>query len=83
MKKKVSVPPAGGLGDKPCPICQDKLKSEWSDEEEEWVWWNAVNVEGTVSFFFLQARFHLQVFPFLAHSLIWIAFIALPRNMSR
>ncbi|GAA5997414.1 hypothetical protein JCM5350_003834 [Sporobolomyces pararoseus] len=48
MKKKVSVPPAGGLGDKPCPICQDKFKSEWSDEEEEWVWWNAVNVEGTL-----------------------------------
>ncbi|GAA5890445.1 hypothetical protein JCM16303_007145 [Sporobolomyces ruberrimus] len=48
MKKKVPVPPAGGLGDKPCPICQDKFKSEWSDEEEEWVWWNAVNVEGTL-----------------------------------
>ncbi|GAA5939965.1 Pcf11p [Sporobolomyces koalae] len=48
MKKKVPVPPAGGLGDKPCPICQDKLKSEWSDEEEEWVWWNAVVVEGTL-----------------------------------
>ncbi|GAA5907113.1 Pcf11p [Sporobolomyces salmoneus] len=46
LKKKVSVPPAGGLGDKPCPICQDKFKSEWSDEEEEWVWWNAVNVDG-------------------------------------
>ncbi|GAA5820627.1 hypothetical protein JCM10212_005713 [Sporobolomyces blumeae] len=46
MKRKVPVPPAGGLGDKPCPICQDKLKSEWSDEEEEWVWWNAVVVEG-------------------------------------
>ncbi|GAA5835826.1 hypothetical protein JCM5353_003362 [Sporobolomyces roseus] len=48
MKKKVPVPPAGGLGDKPCPICRDKLKSEWSDDEEEWVWWNAVVVEGTL-----------------------------------
>ncbi|GAA5922991.1 hypothetical protein JCM3775_006213 [Rhodotorula graminis] len=53
-KLKVPVPPAsatsedGGLGDKPCPVCQDKLKSEWSDDEEEWVWWNAVVVDGTL-----------------------------------
>ncbi|GJN90071.1 hypothetical protein Rhopal_003069-T1 [Rhodotorula paludigena] len=47
-KLKVPVPAGGGLGDKPCPICQDKLKSEWSDDEEEWVWWNAVVVDGTL-----------------------------------
>lgn len=58
MKKKVPVPPAGGLGDKPCPICRDKLKSEWSDDEEEWVWWNAVVVEGTV-----RLRFSLVLTP--------------------
>ncbi|GAA5992830.1 hypothetical protein JCM10908_001359 [Rhodotorula pacifica] len=51
QKLKVAVPAAGspeaelGLGDKPCPICQDRFKSEWSDEEEEWVWWNAVVVD--------------------------------------
>lgn len=39
-----------GLGDKPCPICQDRFKSEWSDEEEEWVWWNAVVVDKVVRF---------------------------------
>ncbi|GAA5990252.1 hypothetical protein JCM11641_001799 [Rhodosporidiobolus odoratus] len=51
MKEKVPVPPAGsqeGLGDKPCPICQDRFKSEWSDEEEEWVWWNARVIEGVL-----------------------------------
>lgn len=53
-KQKVPVPAAGsdaaklGLGDKPCPICQDRFKSEWSDDEEEWVWWNATVVEGVV-----------------------------------
>ncbi|GAA6044072.1 hypothetical protein JCM8097_005017 [Rhodosporidiobolus ruineniae] len=53
-KQKVPVPAAGsegahlGLGDKPCPICQDRFKSEWSDEEEEWVWWNATVVDGTL-----------------------------------
>ncbi|GAA6025429.1 hypothetical protein JCM10207_005398, partial [Rhodosporidiobolus poonsookiae] len=55
QKLKVPVPAASGgagaglgLGDKPCPICQDRFKSEWSDEEEEWVWWNAVVVDGTL-----------------------------------
>lgn len=55
QKQKVAVPAAGsaeaelGLGDKPCPICQDRFKSEWSDDEEEWVWWNAVVVDKVVS----------------------------------
>ncbi|GAA5848917.1 hypothetical protein JCM8547_006388 [Rhodosporidiobolus lusitaniae] len=43
---KAKVPVQEGLGGDPCPICQDRFKSEWSDEEEEWVWWNAVVVEG-------------------------------------
>jgi len=55
----VPVPPASAagagesLGDRPCPVCQDKLKSEWSDDEEEWVWWNAVVVDGVVRLQFL------------------------------
>ncbi|GAA5909393.1 hypothetical protein JCM5296_007023 [Sporobolomyces johnsonii] len=49
QKQKVPVGADGqGLGDKPCPICQDRFKSEWSDDEEEWVWWNAVVVDGTL-----------------------------------
>ncbi|GAA5824504.1 hypothetical protein JCM3770_000103 [Rhodotorula araucariae] len=61
-KLKVAVPAAGAagagagagggdgaaLGDAPCPVCRDKLKSEWSDDEEEWVWWNAVVVDGVL-----------------------------------
>ncbi|GAA5914453.1 hypothetical protein JCM6882_003022 [Rhodosporidiobolus microsporus] len=56
LKQCVPVPAAGSsssdtaaggeLGTKPCPICQDRFKSEWSDEEEEWVWWNATVVNG-------------------------------------
>ncbi|BGP49301.1 mRNA 3' end processing factor [Rhodotorula kratochvilovae] len=48
---KVPVPAGEGgaaLGERPCPVCQDKLKSEWSDDEEEWVWWNAVVVDGVL-----------------------------------
>ncbi|BGP17362.1 hypothetical protein JCM10213_003406 [Rhodosporidiobolus nylandii] len=53
LKEKVPVPPSGApgseeLGSKPCPICQDRFKSEWSDEEEEWVWWNARVVDGVL-----------------------------------
>lgn len=33
----------------PCPICKEPFKSEWSEEEEEWLWRNAQEVDGTVS----------------------------------
>jgi pre-mRNA cleavage complex 2 protein Pcf11 len=33
----------------PCPICKEQFKSEWSEDEEEWVFNNAINVHGTVS----------------------------------
>lgn len=29
-----------------CAICQEPFKSEWSDADEEWVYWNAVLVDG-------------------------------------
>ncbi|TIA92500.1 hypothetical protein E3P99_00600 [Wallemia hederae] len=31
-----------------CPICKEKFKSEFSEEDEEWVWVNATEDQGTV-----------------------------------
>jgi pre-mRNA cleavage complex 2 protein Pcf11 len=33
-----------GVVTKPCPICKELFKSEWSEDEEEWIWKNAVKV---------------------------------------
>ena len=33
---------------KSCPICQDPFTAEWSDEAQEWVWWDAVDVGGRI-----------------------------------
>ncbi len=30
---------------KPCPICKEAFKSQWSEDEEEWIWLNAIHVE--------------------------------------
>lgn len=35
---------------KPCPICKEQFKSEWSEDEEEWIFKNAIDVNGTVSY---------------------------------
>lgn len=35
-----------GVATKPCPICKELFKSEWSEEEEEWIWKNAIKVNG-------------------------------------
>ncbi|RHZ79810.1 hypothetical protein Glove_140g94 [Diversispora epigaea] len=32
--------------DKPCPICKEKFESFWNDSDEEWLYRNAVKVEG-------------------------------------
>ena len=32
-----------------CPICKETLKSEFLEEDEDWVWKNAVRVQGRVS----------------------------------
>lgn len=76
-----------GLGDKPCPICQDRFKSEWSDEEEEWVWWNAVVVDKVVRFslslsFALSQRLSRLVSALSAHTPL-ARLTALPRDLPR
>lgn len=34
---------------KPCPICKESFKSVYNEDEEEWVWYDALEVNGTVS----------------------------------
>lgn len=31
-----------------CPICKESFKNEYSEEEEDWVWRNAVEVDGKI-----------------------------------
>jgi pre-mRNA cleavage complex 2 protein Pcf11 len=33
----------------PCPVCKEIFKPEWAEDEEEWVYRNAVDISGTVS----------------------------------
>ncbi|RXK38292.1 hypothetical protein M231_04465 [Tremella mesenterica] len=47
-KRWVAVPSDPALAAKPCPICKETFKGEWSEEEEEWVFKNALNVNGNI-----------------------------------
>ncbi|KAJ9051782.1 mRNA 3' end processing factor [Entomophthora muscae] len=49
LEKSTVVVPADHAG-QACPICQDKFTSCWSDEQEEWIYKNAVIVDNQVSF---------------------------------
>ncbi|CEH13287.1 mRNA cleavage and polyadenylation factor I/II complex, subunit Pcf11 [Ceraceosorus bombacis] len=31
---------------RPCPICKELFKSEWNEDEEEWIWKDATKVDG-------------------------------------
>ncbi|WFD21937.1 hypothetical protein MEQU1_000597 [Malassezia equina] len=42
----VSVPLDADVAARPCRICQEKFQSEWSEDVEEWIWRNAVLVDG-------------------------------------
>ncbi|TKY89706.1 hypothetical protein EX895_001491 [Sporisorium graminicola] len=46
-KSFVVAPTDAELASKPCPICKEAFKSQWSEDEEEWIWVNAIKVEGT------------------------------------
>jgi pre-mRNA cleavage complex 2 protein Pcf11 len=48
-RKWVRAPEDPAKATIPCPICKEQFKSEWSEDEEEWVFNNAINVHGTVS----------------------------------
>lgn len=41
-----------------CPVCKESLRSEFLDEEEEWVWRNAIRVKDKV--LYLGTHFELR-----------------------
>ena len=55
-KSFVPVPSDPELSSKPCPICKESFKSQWSEDEEEWIWLNAIEVDGVVSATLIQTN---------------------------
>ena len=43
-KKRVKVPSDPDIAARPCPVCKEPFKAEWSEEDEEWVWHNAIDI---------------------------------------
>lgn len=73
LRAQYVVVPAGDEA-KPisCPICKEQLKSEFLEDDEEWVWRNAVKKDDRVS--------GLQVFCLAVYSRL--TFADFPCNMS-
>ncbi|CBQ68681.1 related to PCF11 component of pre-mRNA 3`-end processing factor CF I [Sporisorium reilianum SRZ2] len=44
-KTFVVAPADAALASQPCPICKEAFKSQWSEDEEEWIWLNAMRVD--------------------------------------
>jgi len=44
----VAVPTDALLASQPCPICKERFKSVWDEDREEWVWPNAVLIDGRI-----------------------------------
>lgn len=55
----VVVPPGDEAKSISCPVCKETLKSEFMEEDEEWVWLNAVRVKDKVCFEFPKKRMTL------------------------
>ena len=51
--KYVVVPPGDEAKQVSCPICKETLKSEFLEDDEDWVWKNAVMKDDKVRFSFL------------------------------
>ncbi|KZT41186.1 hypothetical protein SISSUDRAFT_1043265 [Sistotremastrum suecicum HHB10207 ss-3] len=47
-KSFVVIPPGDEAKPISCPICKETIMSEFLEEEEDWVWRNAVNVQGKI-----------------------------------
>lgn len=43
-KQWIRAPNDATLRNTPCPICQEKFESTWSEEEQDWIWQDAVRV---------------------------------------
>lgn len=44
----VPKPSDSTLHDSVCPICKESFITDWDDASEDWVWKNAINVNGTI-----------------------------------
>lgn len=49
MKMRVKQPSDPAKQARPCPICKEGFKAEWSDKDEEWFWVDARKVDKSVS----------------------------------
>ncbi|WWD17299.1 hypothetical protein CI109_101739 [Kwoniella shandongensis] len=47
-QKWVKVPQDTKKAAAVCPVCKEAFKGEWSEDEEEWIWKNALNINGTI-----------------------------------
>jgi pre-mRNA cleavage complex 2 protein Pcf11 len=45
---------------RPCPICKEGFQSEFSEEDEEWLWVDAIELDGIVSALSLARVFSLR-----------------------
>lgn len=50
LNRTVPVPPDAATNEeiRHCPICKEEFKNEFSEEEEDWVWRNAIEVDGRI-----------------------------------
>ena len=39
-----------------CPICKEVFKSEFNEDDEEWIWRNAIKVDDKVCSFLFRSR---------------------------
>ncbi|WWC70199.1 uncharacterized protein I206_104149 [Kwoniella pini CBS 10737] len=46
-EKWVKVPQDTKKASSICPVCKEAFVKEWSEDEEEWIWKNALNINGT------------------------------------
>jgi hypothetical protein len=49
----VVVPPGDEAKHVTCPICKEVFKSEFNEDDEEWIWKNALKVDDKVCFVFI------------------------------
>jgi pre-mRNA cleavage complex 2 protein Pcf11 len=58
-----------------CPVCKEVLRAEFNEDDEEWVWRNAMDVDGRVRHLFCLSA---MVEP----ELNYLFFVDIPRDMS-
>ncbi|WRT66372.1 uncharacterized protein IL334_003327 [Kwoniella shivajii] len=47
-QKWVKVPQDSKKALAVCPVCKESFVKEWSEDDEEWIWKNALNINGTI-----------------------------------